>query len=923
MKNYIKKPRKIVGVLLLLLLVVSNLSVSVMAQEGEKAENLTVTIDTGVSVTLKDNDKDSYYDIGSADELYAFASAVNGGELTINGELTENIVVNEGIMTRDTIDARVWTPIGAVGCKALDYTGNFEGNGKTVSGLYYDNLFVDYVGLFGYSKGIINNVGVINSYLHGSHYVGAVAGKNENKIYGCYSDSTVQGGQNVGGVAGLCKEAEECCNYGTVKGDDFALNLTEDGNIDDSNPYPAGVGGVVGNSDEIVYYCKNYGTVNGRSSSSSVGGIVGYAEQVEDCVNEGNVFGGSMYTGGIAGQYLDIYRCSNYADVSGGYWTGGIGGYGVFMGYGGNSGKVEGHNYVGGAAGECKGIIMISNSNDVEGYEYTGGIAGYCYSHVDFALNSGNVKGTNYTGGLLGYSGNGNIYLSNNIGKSVSGENYVGGIVGCYETDSSYPALYTSYNLADVTGENYVGGLAGSAYGAIKNAYNAGSVVGESYVGSVAGEIDLQKQIEEYPGILTEIDVYYLKASAKNSDGEDMGGVGVYYEHTAENQVAELEEFSYLTEVTAEDFASGKIAYLLQSTQEYEVWGQNIDNNRPLANYPELSSATVYGVGNCVGDVVAYSNTEGKNLGHNFNDSGVCKYCYTLKEGELAGVVGYNLSLADTLEVNYYVAVDESAFEDEEAKVVFTVGEGDKAYTIERPLSEVATGFAARSQSGLYAFTCDVAAKEVTATIKAKLIANGQETEFPEYSVMSYAETILADSENYADAAELVKAMLNYSASAQLYFDYNTEKLANSTEYMTDEERVVNKDIDLSEYEFKLTGEAEGVSYYGSALVLESETAIKNYFVLDETVDVDTLTVTIGGEEAELTKNGNLYAVKIEDIYAHRLGTMYEVKVGDLTLEYGAMSYGYAAMGKGKEALKDTICALYNYYLTAVEYRNK
>ena len=110
MKNYIKKPRKIVGVLLSLLLVVSNLSVSVMAQEGEKAENLTVTIDTGVSVTLKDNDKDSYYDIGSADELYAFASAVNGGELTINGELTENIVVNEGIMTRDTIDARVWTP---------------------------------------------------------------------------------------------------------------------------------------------------------------------------------------------------------------------------------------------------------------------------------------------------------------------------------------------------------------------------------------------------------------------------------------------------------------------------------------------------------------------------------------------------------------------------------------------------------------------------------------------------------------------------------------------------------------------------------------------------------------------------------------------------------------------------------------------
>ena len=33
------------------------------------AENITVTIDTGASVTLKDTDGDNYYEVGTADEL--------------------------------------------------------------------------------------------------------------------------------------------------------------------------------------------------------------------------------------------------------------------------------------------------------------------------------------------------------------------------------------------------------------------------------------------------------------------------------------------------------------------------------------------------------------------------------------------------------------------------------------------------------------------------------------------------------------------------------------------------------------------------------------------------------------------------------------------------------------------------------------
>ena len=65
-------------------------------------DGITVTIDTGAEITLYDTDGDSYYEIGTADELYAFAAAVNSGNITIiNGELTANIVVNANVLNAD------------------------------------------------------------------------------------------------------------------------------------------------------------------------------------------------------------------------------------------------------------------------------------------------------------------------------------------------------------------------------------------------------------------------------------------------------------------------------------------------------------------------------------------------------------------------------------------------------------------------------------------------------------------------------------------------------------------------------------------------------------------------------------------------------------------------------------------------------
>lgn len=953
MKKHIKRASRIACILLSLLMVLSGLSLSVMAQEAVLAD-ISVTINTGASVTLKDNDGDSYYDIGNSDELYAFAAAVNGGKLTINGELVADIVVNEGVMNGNTTDARVWTPIGAVNDVPLGYSGSFNGNNKTVSGLYHGDSFVDYVGLFGHSKGIICNVGVINSYLCGSHYVGAVAGKNESSVYSCYNESTVAGGQQVGGVVGSGENVSGCSNNGSIICNFVALNRDENGNIIDNNFYNYAIGGVVGLSAGTLSGCENRGIIN--SQGDRTGGVVGDSTQSMDCeylTNSGKVICSGDYVGGVSGYYNSLYYCENYGEVKGADYVGGTGGRGNTINMCENSGNVKGVQYVGGISGEGTYYMDHAyNSGNVEGEAYVGGVAGKCggYDIAD-AENSGSVKGKDYTGGVLGYSSS-FVATARNKGETVIGENYVGGIVGYCERD----ILRCSYNYADVTGTQYVGGIAGKACSDLLYVYNTGSVTGENYagglagsqlsyiitdsfnagavtgsdyVGGIAGEIDLQNLITGNTEVDSELNVFYLEGCAENADGEDQGGAGVFYEYNAENEKTELDETPYLTEASAGDFASGKLAYTLQNAQpdEYEgvmwswyEWGQNVDNSNVADPYPSFNGATVYEVVNCIGIADGYSNTYGKNSGHSLNDSGVCKNCYALKEGEVAGVAGYNLSLSDNLGVNYYVALDDTVLEDEDAKMVFTVGEGDEAYTIEKPLSEAVAPAVYSGSSSLYILTCDVSAKEVTARISAKLVANDVEKEFADYSVMNYAESILANPDKYKNEIPLVKAMLNYSASAQVYFGYNTDDLANNTEYMTDEDRYVPSDADLSRFEISITGSTSGVEYYGSTLLLESETGINHYFIVDDDVDVENLTITVDGEAAELVANGDLYVVKIRDIYVCELDKMFEVEVGDIHLEYGVFSYGYAAMKTNKELLRNTVCALYDYYLAATEY---
>ena len=141
------------------------------------------------------------YQIGTVAELYWFAALVNGTltdgtaqKLSANAVLVNDITVNTGVLTADGTLAsdvsgfKVWTPIGNF---KNQYTGTFDGQSHTVSGLYFDNSATDYVGLFGCigSGGKITNVGVVDSYFYGEDEVGGVCGRSISaSISNCYRD---------------------------------------------------------------------------------------------------------------------------------------------------------------------------------------------------------------------------------------------------------------------------------------------------------------------------------------------------------------------------------------------------------------------------------------------------------------------------------------------------------------------------------------------------------------------------------------------------------------------------------------------------------------------------------------------------------------------------------------------------------------
>ena len=270
----------------------------------------------------EDGSKDAVYEISNAGQLYWFAGLVNGTlsgveqNTSANAVLTADIVVNKNVLKSDgTVNEgtfKEWTPIG--NSYNGSYTGIFEGQNHTISGLYFKQENTEEVGFFGYNRGKISNVGILDSYFCGFSQVGGVCGYNSSTITNCYNKGVVDGtadrASSFGGVCG-CNLGilTNCYNTGIVKGQLF-------------------VGGVSGNNGKMITNCYNTGIVKGHEW---VGGVSGEnSGTIINCNNEGKVSGTEYYVGGVSGENKKtITNCYNTGIVSGQSYVGGVNGYNI------------------------------------------------------------------------------------------------------------------------------------------------------------------------------------------------------------------------------------------------------------------------------------------------------------------------------------------------------------------------------------------------------------------------------------------------------------------------------------------------------------------------------------------------------------------------------------------------------------------
>lgn len=189
------------------------------------------------------------YEIANAGELYWFAALVNKNEAVenyplttrhLNAKLVSDITVNEGQIGADGSytpagdeTPRQWSPI-------VCFCGQFDGNGKTISGLYNANGgsnvgFFTALGEFIYSSqhnedrpstGCVKNLGITNSYFMGVSHVAALVGSQflGTSIENCWSDALVEGSTAlVGGLVGQARGGtlKNSIFFGVIKNDAY------------------------------------------------------------------------------------------------------------------------------------------------------------------------------------------------------------------------------------------------------------------------------------------------------------------------------------------------------------------------------------------------------------------------------------------------------------------------------------------------------------------------------------------------------------------------------------------------------------------------------------------------------------------------------------------------------------------------------
>lgn len=255
-----------------------------------------------------------------------------------------------------------------------------------------------------------------------------------------------------------------------------------------------------------------------------------------------------------------------------------------------------------------------------------------------------------------------------------------------------------------------------------------------------------------------------------------------------------------------------------------------------------------------------------------------------------------SLTLGEELTMNYKVAMDDTYAG---AEMTFTMADNTTTVT-------------GTKVDGLYVYSLQVAPQYMGENIVAELkLGDTVLASKATYSVKEYVEYQLANSTS-TEMTNLLNALLQYGAAAQMYKDYDTDNLVADLSNLGD--------IPEESNNFSLSPNNTGaaVSFKSAGVNFSSNNTL--YIKLNDSL---TGNIKLYVNNVEATLNGNVYyteglkATQFDDEF------VFELRDGETviqTLKYSVNAYAYALQNSTNVNMANLARALYNYGVSAEAY---
>ena len=278
--------------------------------------------------------------------------------------------------------------------------------------------------------------------------------------------------------------------------------------------------------------------------------------------------------------------------------------------------------------------------------------------------------------------------------------------------------------------------------------------------------------------------------------------------------------------------------------------------------------------------------------------------------------------------LNFYVSMPDYILEDPEAYATITMGEKSQTYLVSDAATSVSQGITRR------VFTYYVVAKEMQDDMTFRLYTgNGRivRLETPNgtdytgtgfsYSVFDYLDGRIANSSN-AKMVALAKATKDYGIASQVYFNYNADGLAVSSN-VTD----LDKNILLNGYKATLEGSMpSGLTGMTMTLALDADCSYRVYYKFASGVDPRDYTYTLDNVTATVKQNSTGYYLEVTNIAAKNLDKIHTFTISNGSVTYSvkasALTYARYLCTQSAVEKQNLGKALYLYNNTAKEYLN-